>query len=287
MIAHILSVAIIIFATSLCALPHNKRIGIVHLFGDKVNVRQKPDPNSSILETIAIAKTVTVEKKTSILYDSGGLIDYWYQVKTESGKIGYIWGALLADYATSFDIDGDTEAELILVRNFTSGLYSTTIDESGHSLISKSNNGEDDKLLMRVVKNGKILFSSRELTRIGEMGIQTIESFVVEGLEEKPVQFIRFEFGFSGETFGKGEQLLIFSHGVLRSVFMVEGSSEGGFESQYSMECPRDPRGKAGQLTIIYKYKEYVDEGKTRDTSETKIYRWDPLKQVFTCDSCK
>jgi len=86
MIKYILSIAIIIFTTSLWALPHKKNIGILHLFGDKVNLRQKPDPNSSIIETIAIAKTVTVEKKTSILYDSGGLIDYWYQVKTESGK---------------------------------------------------------------------------------------------------------------------------------------------------------------------------------------------------------
>ena len=76
-----------------------KKIGInrsyvVAAVGD-VNLRAQPNTRSEILGIFEVGYIASVIKKSRTKYSFNGVEDYWYKVKTELGKEGWLFGGYL------------------------------------------------------------------------------------------------------------------------------------------------------------------------------------------------
>ncbi|WP_298514193.1 SH3 domain-containing protein [uncultured Kordia sp.] len=124
------------------------------LFGDNVNLREKPNTTSKELTRLRIGFEVKVLAKTDYTFGSGNFKTYWYKVRYKN-YIGFIPGKFIAHKAIhasshsiffSKDISqkyGDRLAIRVLVRNDYSNYQETFSDLRG-SLISASTESNHD-----------------------------------------------------------------------------------------------------------------------------------------------
>ena len=95
-----------------------KRIGIQRVFGEKGNIREKPDIKSKLQNQIPVGSSLKVLKRTEEYMTFDGITDYWYQIQNAS-KTGYMWGGFLADFIYEQDFTGDGDKEIFLLKNST------------------------------------------------------------------------------------------------------------------------------------------------------------------------
>ena len=72
-----------------------KNYGII--LGDVVIVRQQPDRNSKIVETVKENEELIIIEWTNKKEKIGKFTDKWVKIKTKSGKTGFIFGAFVFD----------------------------------------------------------------------------------------------------------------------------------------------------------------------------------------------
>lgn len=65
------------------------------ILGDKVNVRQTAKTDGKVLETLNKAVEVEAIARSKEQETIDKTFDYWYQVKTASGKTGWVFGSFL------------------------------------------------------------------------------------------------------------------------------------------------------------------------------------------------
>ncbi len=74
---------------------------IVHSFGDKVNIRKKPETGAAVMDQLQISAPVKIIEKTDKVLEMNGFKDYWYKVEYlcscgHKYDQGYVWGGLLS-----------------------------------------------------------------------------------------------------------------------------------------------------------------------------------------------
>lgn len=79
--------------------------------GDNIQVRDKPNTKAAVVETLSKEKTVTTLGRSKEHEKLLGVEDYWYQIKSPTGKEGWIFGGLL--FKTG---QGETLGENVNVR---------------------------------------------------------------------------------------------------------------------------------------------------------------------------
>ncbi len=112
-----------------------KKSGIQRVFGEKGNIREKPDIKSKLQSQIPAGSSLKIIKRVEDFMTVDGVTDYWYQIQNAS-KTGYMWGGFLSDYISEQDITGDGEKEIFLLRNHTK---------------------QKDMIHLKIVKGGKII----------------------------------------------------------------------------------------------------------------------------------
>ena len=60
-----------------------------------MNMRAQPNTRAAIIGTLDVGQLATVIKVTSIKYTIEDISDFWYEVKSEQGKIGWLFGGYL------------------------------------------------------------------------------------------------------------------------------------------------------------------------------------------------
>jgi hypothetical protein len=112
-----------------------KKSGIQRVFGEKGNIREKPDIKSKIQSQIPAGSSLKIIKRVEEYMTIDGVTDYWYQIQNAS-KSGYMWGGFLSDFISEQDLTGDGDKEIFLLRNHTK---------------------QKDMIHMKIVKGGKII----------------------------------------------------------------------------------------------------------------------------------
>ncbi len=110
----------------------------LYLFGDRVNMRAKPDTKSPVVKMLTVGSRLTVVGEPAGSFKTGGFTSDWYKVKYEEQQEtleGYVWGGLLALGAVHFNDNGE---EFLLMAGITKF--------SGHDVLGE----------LRVVKNGLV-----------------------------------------------------------------------------------------------------------------------------------
>jgi hypothetical protein len=76
--------------------------------GDVVNIRSAPNAQGAVVAKAKRLERLTVLQKSNqdVI---GGITDFWYQVQTENGKTGYVFGNF-----TSLKLEGQKTAILVL-----------------------------------------------------------------------------------------------------------------------------------------------------------------------------
>lgn len=82
---------------------------------DGANLREQPSTESAVAALLEFGSKVTVEGVASSTVELLGRQNRWYQVKTDQGKRGYLFGALLTPLLLTTDFDGDGLGERLSV----------------------------------------------------------------------------------------------------------------------------------------------------------------------------
>jgi len=80
--------------------------------GDVVNIRKAPNAQAEVVAKAKRLERLTVLQKSNqdVI---GGITDFWYQVKTENGKVGFVFGNF-----TSLKMEGQKSEVLVLTDMF-------------------------------------------------------------------------------------------------------------------------------------------------------------------------
>lgn len=117
---------------------YEKSRGDHYIFGDQVEMKERPDESSSATAVILAGANIEVFGKTDQELAIGDVADKWYEVKYQ-GKHGYVWGASIADAAARASVKG--QDAVAVIRNRT-----RDTDHSYHR-----------KFEMQLVAGGKII----------------------------------------------------------------------------------------------------------------------------------
>ncbi len=82
----------------------------VYLFGDRVNVREKPSTSAKAAGMLPIGTRLTIVSGPDGSFTSNGLTSGWYKVRSADAQKpleGYVWGGLLALAAVTFTDEGN------------------------------------------------------------------------------------------------------------------------------------------------------------------------------------
>ena len=76
--------------------------------GDVVNIRKEPNAQAEVVAKAKRLERLTVLQKSNqdVI---GGITDFWYQVKTENGKVGFVFGNF-----TSLKLEGQKIGVFVL-----------------------------------------------------------------------------------------------------------------------------------------------------------------------------
>jgi hypothetical protein len=243
----------------------------VHIFGDKVNIREEPSVTSNIIETLPIGYPVYIVEKTDERYDINGYIAPWYQVSftyENEDKEGYLWGGLLS--IVSLDTDDD--------KMFLYGI--TGYNDEGDEYISEA----------RIAEDGKIL-SQTEFTLIsGYQEQKGIYDYSVSGTVFDHSGFTTvkniFNVSFIYEACGfvNGEALIFWDGKDITFGLLTERVSEAGcYRTEADVFFPAEITGNPDYLIVLYTFIEYGGEETGNYIEKSvELYHWNKkqLKKV-------
>ena len=259
---YILSVLLLLSATCAYAFPHTIT-SPAYTFGDRINIRSKPDIESGILNTIPVGTLLKVIQNTKIIYMDSGLTDYWYKISCNpygKGDItGYVWGGYISNQSFSIDVTNEGVKELVLVKNLTQGIYSDQVKDASND----SQRGRSD-LLIRIIKNRTVI---NELypDHTGEAGRFDIRIFKPKGFNP-PLTFLCISYCVSGETSESYNTLHVISGNDLFQALSLRSGGEGGYGSFSEAVFPGDKGGKPNR--ILVKTTDFTPDSETTETVE-------------------
>lgn len=71
-----------------------------HVFGEKVNLREKPDTKSKVISVLNPGDPILILEQSKQKLEQNNLAEYWYKIKFKNFT-GYLWGGLISDYSFS------------------------------------------------------------------------------------------------------------------------------------------------------------------------------------------
>ncbi len=92
--------------------------GIHYSVDSSVNIRKEPSFASAKIGKVNLGDLVEVLEKTDVYFESEGICDCFYKVKTDFG-IGYMFGGYISDNADTVLFDGKNQTYFDKLYNFT------------------------------------------------------------------------------------------------------------------------------------------------------------------------
>jgi len=238
----------------------------VPLFGDNVNIREKPSLNAGIVDRLPIASVVTVVEKTEEILEIKRYKERWYRMEYTDGKgkkkSGYIWGGLLAKGYLHEDLDGDGEKEWALF-----GIVGRTEYRSDFEV--------------RYVKKGKVIsqekFEPIETSSDDGAGFFSY-SVYTDVLDRSgftpPLKMVKLMFEYGACDYANGDVIFYLSVNRLRyglTAVWVSGEA-GSIDIEYIF--PRDKGGEKNSIIIKHTTEQLdMDTGKTI-SSKTRFEKY-------------
>jgi hypothetical protein len=86
-----------------------------YAYSDKINVRQSPSTDATVLVQLMTGDAAAVLERTEIKQAIYGISDYWYKVEAQ-GQQGYVWGGLLAKAVGTAELEGKGSADRVVMQ---------------------------------------------------------------------------------------------------------------------------------------------------------------------------
>lgn len=237
---------------------------VVPLFGDSVNIRENPSLRAKVIARLPITHQVRIKEEVKDILEVRRYRENWYRVEFSQGEKsleGFVWGGLLAKAFVHEDIDGDNQAEWIVI-----GISGA---EKGERVVEA-----------RLVKEGRVI--SKPFFNAIDIGASRFFIYTVsaELLPDKsftpPLKIIRVHFSYEACDYPNGDVLLTWNGKELRyGLRAVFSSSEFG-GSSYRYIFPEEKNGKENHIIIKYTIEKVEeDPGKRSTRVSFEEYRWD------------
>jgi|GEM_PF-408657 len=242
----------------------DKKKGDHYVFGDRVDMRSKPDASSDMIAKIAGGEKIKVVSQIDRDLTVEDETDRWYEVKHE-GKTGYVWGGDIADSAYTVSMTG--KDILILIRNRTNGANQCYTPKFNVKMISEVN----------VLSE----YSGRPFTnatvRMASVKFASMAGFTA------PLKLLTMKYDFTGykdkyAESGTGVVFFYINDGKLNKVLDMVTDAKGG-----SVNISTDliyPDKNTRTDTITLRVKAGMGFLPTHILSESN-YRWDWDKKTF------
>lgn len=252
---------------------HDK-YSLFYSYADNVNIRSTPDLGGKVAGRLSLGDSFFILERNSGISTINGYSDHWYKIRVNDPAAGiplqgYVWGGYIANQHFFIDVNNDGADELLLLRNFTEGVYS---ERSG---LANSRTAGDDNFTLKIVFADK-KFREIKLPCPGECGIAAIKLIEPAGFDEN-FRFLLVSYGCSGESSGVYDNLYLANRDLAR-VFSLYSSSEGGDSVDYDIIFPGDSGGRPG--CIIIKSSESTS-GSGNVTVKFMEYRWSEPGKKF------
>jgi len=255
------------------SMPHDK-LAVCYVYGSDVNVRRNPDLDSPVLATLPIASEIYILEKTKVATTVDFYTDYWYKISYYNKKTfeqyGYIWGGFIANQSFRIDLDNDGSDELLLVRNFTEGLYSQVNEE-----VKNIGSSDNPYLQLKIIKKG-VLVNSLNISCPGESRSMTAEVIRPSGFDVQ-MNILHIDYGCSGETSGGIDNYYLVSGDNMKLFLSLYSNSEGGDSVGYEVLFPENKGGKPKRIVV----KSIESSYGQKDIVSFEEYVWEKSKNIF------
>ncbi|HOF34984.1 MAG TPA: SH3 domain-containing protein [Spirochaetota bacterium] len=267
----ILTVLIILPIVSY-SMPHDK-LAVYYVYGSDVNIRRAPDLDSRVEATLPIGSEICVLEKTKDVTTVDFYTDYWYKIiyyKKSIELYGYIWGGFIANQYFKVDLDNDGSEELLLVRNFTEGLYSQVKEE-----LKNIGSSDNPYLQLKIIKKG-VLVNTLNISCPGESRSMSAEVIRTSGFDGQ-MNILHLQYGCCGESSGYYDNYYLVSGDNLKLFLSLYNNSEGGDSVGYKVFFPEDKGGKPKRIVV----KSIESSYGQKDVKSFEEYVWDKSKNIF------
>lgn len=253
-----------------------------NLFGDKVNVREKPSVDAGTIVNLSIGTPVLLMSKAESVYDENGYSTNWYEVKIAYGgseKTGYVWGGLIS--LGSAEIQNAPGKDDLFVYGITSW-------SADNGFMSTA----------RIIREGKVI-NNLEFRPISmgffDPGVfgHTVCVKADNGHGFSNIKnVIRISFSYAACGYENGEILLFWDGAKLQYAAKASALGEAGiFNYTYKIIFPDEPEGHENKLMIeqtMTEYGEVNDSIYTKSREVTlKNYKWDGVKIITLPEETK
>ena len=241
-----------------------------NLFGDKVNVREKPAKDALVIANLTIGTPVSIIENTETEYAMNGFGSDWYKVSFDYNndqKTGYIWGGLIS--MASAEIPFGNGPPDMLVYSITSW----DVNKSFNSTL-------------RIVRNGKMINSldfkpiSTGFFEPGVFGHSVCVSVMGNRGFTGVKNIISVSYTYAACGYENGEILLFWNGSQLIYAAKASMVSEAGvFHYDYEISYPDDKEGKKDLLMITQTLTQYNEVKGDYVESQKEVtlhsFRWD------------
>lgn len=106
--------------------------------GDVVNIRKEPNAQAEVVAKAKRLERLTVLQKSNqdVI---GGITDFWYQVKTENGKVGFVFGNF-----TSLKLEGQKIGVFVLSELYFGDCFHLVLGDIDFGLAYNNYGSVDD-----------------------------------------------------------------------------------------------------------------------------------------------
>jgi hypothetical protein len=226
----------------------------VFTFQKTTALKRSADQNSKTVAELPAGTSVTVVTETTKQQNVNGFEDFWYQVKTDSGSNGYVWGGNLSKSAMKI------APNKVLVLAIE-GKGKDQVDKKGRAILFKDN-----------TVTSEATFKPIELPESHSYGYSIAASkFNSNGFSGNPF-IARFYFMYGACDYPNGD--ILFAVTGDKVTYLLEernyGNEVGG--STYEYTRPSDKGGKPNMLLVdtTVENREEKKKNKTRET-----FRWE------------
>ncbi len=145
-----------------------------YVYGNNVNLRSDSSLNSDVVETLNQGESIEVLYSTrNYAYKIKEHGEPWLKIKTKQGKIGFVYGALIAKNYLNYDLNKNGVKELILLGNDFLNPPNATIKifEKGKLIVVKKieslciDTHCESLVMLRIIKDTKL--SNKEIIEAG------------------------------------------------------------------------------------------------------------------------
>jgi hypothetical protein len=247
-----------------------KEGAVVHIFGDKVNIRSGPSVSEKIVATLSAGTPVTIIKKTDVSFKINDYQANWYEISFYSGTVlknAYVWGGLLA--LASFEIPNSSGGKNNLAVYGITAFDSKAYDFSSQLRIIHADTIYTSLTFDAIYSplggdDGKYGYCV-EADLLGNCGFSSISNI------------IKLEYIYGACGFNNGNVLVFWDGKKLTfGLNIIKVSEAGIYNYNYDLIYPDQKEGKPDKLLVkrnIINYDENLTV--TRDTIYFEEYKWD------------